>query len=164
MTDNTPAATKDLVIERIFDAPRELVWRAWTEPEHFMRWWGPKDFTSPECQIDLRVGGKYLFCMQWPDGRKNWTTGTYEEIIPLEKIVFSDHFADEDGNIVPATHYGLSEDFPTRTLVTVTFEDLGGKTRMTLTHAGMLAGEMGEMAGEGWDQSFDKMAASLQAA
>jgi uncharacterized protein YndB with AHSA1/START domain len=149
------------VITRLFDAPRELVWRAWTEPEHFKRWWGPKIFTSPSCEMDLRVGGKYLWCMQWPDGRRNYTTGTFLEIVPLERLVYVDCFADENGNVVPASHYGLPE-MPLEMRVTVTFEDEGGKTKMTLRHEGLPAGDMSEMAGQGWNESFDKLAASLR--
>ena len=66
---------EDLVIMRVFDAPRETVWKAWTEPKHFMRWWGPKGFTSPDCEIDLCVGGKYLYCMLSPEGQDYWSTG-----------------------------------------------------------------------------------------
>ena len=106
------AATHTVVITRIFDAPRELVWKAWTEPEHFMRWWGPKIFTSPSCEIDLRVGGKFLWCMEWPDGRRNYTTGEYLEIVPNERLVYTDFFADAEGNIVSAEHYGMPADFP----------------------------------------------------
>jgi uncharacterized protein YndB with AHSA1/START domain len=73
---------KELIITRIFDAPRELVWKAWTEPEQLMRWWGPKSFTSPVCKIDLRVGGVYLYCMRSPEGQDYWNTGVYKEIIP----------------------------------------------------------------------------------
>ena len=83
---------QELVIIRIFDAPRELVWMAWTEPEHFMRWWGPKDFTAPFCQIDLRVGGKYLNCMRSSNGKDYWSTGVYREIVPMERLVFTDSF------------------------------------------------------------------------
>lgn len=155
-------ARRDAVITRVFDAPRELVWRAWTEPEHFMRWWGPKDFTSPRCENDLRVGGRYLWCMRWPDGRDSYTTGVFREIIPLERIAFTDCFADADGNVVPATYYGLGADFPSETYVTVTFEDHKGGTKMTLTHAGLPAGEMAEMTGASWNQSFDKLAESLR--
>jgi uncharacterized protein YndB with AHSA1/START domain len=153
-----------LVIERVFDAPRELVWKAWTDPEMAMRWWGPKGFTAPSCQIDFRVGGKSLFAMQSPDyneGRPIWSTGVYKEIVPLERIVTTDCFADENGNVVPASHYGMTDDFPLEMLVTVTFEDLGGKTKMTLRHEGLPAGETLEGAGSGWNESFDKLAASL---
>ncbi len=160
---DTASAARDLVITRMFDAPRELVWKMWTEPEHYMRWWGPKDFTAPSCRIDLRVGGKYLSCMRSPEGQDFWSTGVYREIVPLERLVFTDSFADEHGNIVPGSHYGMGDDFPLEMLVTVTFEAVDGKTRLILRHAGMPAGEMGEMAGAGWNQSFDKLAAALSA-
>jgi uncharacterized protein YndB with AHSA1/START domain len=158
----TEATERELVITRIFDAPRELVWRAWTEPEHFMRWWGPKIFTSPSCEMDLRVGGRYLWCMQWPDGRRNYTTGEFLEIVPPERLAYTDCFADADGNVVPASYYGLPQDFPLEMRVTVTFEDLGGKTKMTLTHAGVPGAELSDMTSQGWNESFDKLAASLR--
>ncbi len=155
--------TRELVITRVFDAPRELVWKAWTDPEHVMRWWGPKGYTSPVCKIDFRVGGKYLFCMRSPEGKDYWSTGTYREIIPPEKIVVTDSFADSEGNVVPASEYGMPGEFPLELQVTVTFEDLGdGKTKMTLRHVGLPEGQMGEMAADGWNQSFDKLAESLK--
>jgi uncharacterized protein YndB with AHSA1/START domain len=169
MAETTDAPTsstqQELVIERIFDAPRELVWKAWTEPERMMRWFGPKGFTTPHCEIDLRVGGKILNCMRGPAGtdfdKDFWSTGVYREIVPLERIVCTDSFADEHGNVVPATHYGMTGDVPLEMLVTVTFEDLGGKTRMTLRHEGLPAGEMRDGAGVGWSESFDKLAEVL---
>src|SRR5688572_29632086 len=106
MTTSNNPGTVDVEITRIFDAPPELVWKAWTEPEHFMRWWGPKDFTSPAAKMDLRVGGKYLACMRTPEGQDMWSTGTYREIVPLERIVYTDSFADAEGNVVSAAHYG----------------------------------------------------------
>jgi len=153
---------QEIVITRVFDAPRELVWKAWIDPEHFQRWWGPKDYTCPFCQMDLRVGGKYLNCMRSPEGQDFWSTGVYREIVPLERIVYTDSFADAEGNVVPATHYGMSADFPLETLVTVTFEDSEGKTKMTLKHIGIPAGQMKELAGAGWNESFDKLAESLK--
>jgi uncharacterized protein YndB with AHSA1/START domain len=150
-----------LLIERVFDAPRELVWKAWAEPELMARWFGPKGFTTPVCKIDFRVGGVSLTCMRSPEGQDYWSTGVYREIVPMERIVTTDSFADADGNVVPASHYGMPGDFPLEMLVTVTFEDLGARTRMTLRHEGMPAGEMGEMAQQGWNESFDKLAASL---
>jgi uncharacterized protein YndB with AHSA1/START domain len=151
-----------IVLTRVFDAPRELVWKAWTEPERFMRWWGPKIFTSPRCEIDLRVGGKFLWCMRWPDGRENYNTGEYLEIVPFERLVYTTSFADADGNAVPATDYGMSEDIAFEMHVTVIFEEQNGRTKMTLTHAGLPAGEMSDMTSQGWNESFDKLAASLQ--
>ncbi len=152
-----------LVITRVFDAPREAVWRAWTEPERFMRWWGPQGFTSPFCTIDLRVGGRYLACMRSPDGKDYWSTGVYREIVPPARLVYTDNFADERGNVVPASHYGMPGDVPLDMLVTVTLEERGGKTTLTLTHAGLPAGER-DGAGLGWNQSFDKLAEALEAA
>jgi uncharacterized protein YndB with AHSA1/START domain len=165
---NAPAASTqgELMITRVFDAPRELVWKAWTEPDRAMRWWGPAGFTSPHCEIDLRVGGKYLFAMQSPefnDGLPIWSTGVYREIVPLERLVCTDCFADENGNVVPATHYGMEGDFPLEMLVTVTFDDVGGKTRMTLRHEGLPA-EHREGANQGWGSSFDKLAEYLAGA
>lgn len=158
---NTNAGPRGVEITRIFEAPRELVWRVWTDPQQLMRWWGPTEFTAPACHIDLRVGGKYLFCMQGPDGTKIWTTGTYQEIVPLERLVYSDSFADETGNAVPASHYGMGDEIPFAMTVTVTFEELEGKTKMTLRHEGLPAGELSEMTAVGWNESFDKLAESL---
>lgn len=161
MTNPHTETEKDIVITRIFDAPRELVWKAWADPVYFMRWWGPKHFTSPACKMDFRVGGTYLFCMRSPDGQDFWSTGEYREIVPLERIVFTDSFADEQGKVVPATYYGMGEDFPQELVVTVTFENLNGKTRMTVIHQGIPAGEHRDGALQGWNESFDKLAASL---
>ncbi len=158
-----PAQGKDLVITRVFDAPRDLVWNAWTDPESLKRWWGPKGFTTPYAKIDLRVGGKYLNCMRSPEGKDYWSTGVYREIVPMERIVCTDSFADEEGNVVPATHYGMGPDLPIEMLVTVTLEDQGGKTKLTLRHAGLPAGPDQEGAEAGWSQSLDKLAVALAA-
>lgn len=153
---------KELLITHIFSAPRELVWKAWTEPERLMRWWGPKYFTSPICKIDFRVGGSYLFCMQSPEGEDFWSTGVYLEIIPLEKIIFTDSFADENGNVVPATYYDMEEDFPLELEVNITFEEYDGKTKMILQHIGIPAGITQELTKLGWNESFDKLDESLE--
>jgi uncharacterized protein YndB with AHSA1/START domain len=160
----------ELIITRIFDAPRSLVWKAWTEAEHLMRWWGPKKFTAPLCKIDFREGGVYLSCMRSPEGQDFWSTGTYKEIVPFERIVCTDSFADEKGNVVPASHYGMpGDDWPLELMVTIVFEDLdglpvgkAGKTKMTLTHVGFPAGQMSELCEAGWNESFDKLAESLR--
>ena len=152
---------QEIIIMRIFDAPRELVWKAWTEPERMMRWWGPKGFTSPYCEIDLRVGGALLYCMRSPEGKDYWGTGVYREIVPPERLVYTDSFADEHGNVVPATHYGMSEDIALEMLVTVTFEEHEGKTKLTLRHVGIPAGADREGAQQGWSESLDKLAEYL---
>lgn len=153
---------QELVITRILDAPRELVWKAWTEPERVKRWWGPKGFTTPFCKIDLRVGGVFHYCMRSPEGKDYWNTGVYREIIETEQVVCTDSFADEEGNVVPASHYGMSPDFPLEMLVTVTFEEYGeqhgGKTKLTLQHVGIPSGPDRESAQQGWNESFNKLA------
>ena len=157
----TTVAGREIVIERIFDAPLELVWKTWTEPTRIMRWWGPTNFSCPVAKSDFRVGGEYLYCMRTPEGNDTWSGGTFREIVPMERIVATDHFADEHGNRIPASTYGLEGEWPDDLLVTVTFEDLDGKTKLTLRHAGFPAGEMPGMATEGWNQSLDKLAESL---
>ncbi|CAG0981758.1 MAG: SRPBCC domain-containing protein [Candidatus Methanoperedens sp.] len=152
---------RELVITRIFDAPRELVWKSWTEPERVKRWWGPKGFTAPFCKIDLRVGGVFLYCMRSPEGKDYWSTGVYRVIVPMERIVCTDSFSDEEGNVVPATYYGMSPDFPLEMLVTVTFEESGGKTKLILRHTGIPHGADQEGAEQGWNESFDKLAEIL---
>jgi uncharacterized protein YndB with AHSA1/START domain len=156
-----------VVITRIFDAPRELVWKAWTEPERVSHWWGPRVFTSPVNKIDLRVGGRYLSCMRSPDGHDFWSTGVYREIVPPERLVMFDSFADPEGNVVPASYYGMGgEGWPLEMLVTVTLEAHGGKTKLTLTHSGAVgisAADHDNMQ-QGWSESFDKLAEYLAAA
>jgi uncharacterized protein YndB with AHSA1/START domain len=164
MTTTTmePTTGSAILITRILDAPRELVFKAWTDPEHLMRWWGPNHFTSPACKIDLRVGGSYHFCMESPDGQRFWSTGVYREITPPERLVYTDSFADEQGNVVPASYYGLPGDWPLEQLMTVTFEEQEGKTKLTLHQSGIPAGEAADMTVAGWNESLDKLAESLK--
>jgi len=152
---------RELVLARMFDAPRERVWKAWTEPAEVKRWWGPKDFTVPSCKIDLRVGGTYLYCMRSPEGKDYWGTGVYREIVRPRKLVATDSFADAKGRVVSATAYGLSAETPLEMLLTVTLEDVAGKTKLTLRHDGLPAGPDQEGAEQGWTESFERLAASL---
>ena len=161
MNETQERQTDELVITRVFDAPREHVWKAWTDPEQIEKWWGPEHFTAPSVENDLTVGGRYVYCMRGPDGQDFWSTGVYREIVPMERIVATDSFADADGNVVPASHYGMSEDIPLEMEVTATFEDEDGKTKLTLRHVGLPAGFMSEQAEVGWNQSLDKLAESL---
>ena len=113
----------ELIITRIFNAPPKLVWKAWTNPDMFMQWWGPKGFTSPISKIDLQVGGEYFNCMRSPDGQDSCSKGIYREVVELERLVMTDSFADKEGNIVPASYYGLGSDFPMEMKITVTFKE-----------------------------------------
>jgi uncharacterized protein YndB with AHSA1/START domain len=153
MSDSTNSG-EACVVERIFEAPVDLIWQMWTQPEHFKRWYGPQGFTVPVAEMDVRVGGKHLFCMESPDGSmKMWSTGEYTEIIPNERLVYTDSMADENGNVVSPSAMGMPEGYPETTEVTVLLEDLGDRTKMVMTHAGVPAG-----ARDGWAQAFTKMA------
>jgi uncharacterized protein YndB with AHSA1/START domain len=149
----------DIVIERTFDASREAVWRAWTVPEEFARWYGPQGFSVPECRMDVRVGGERTCCMAAPNGFRMWTAGTFQEVAPVERLVFTEHTADEHGNPVPPSHYGMPGDSVLHTLVTITLAEEAGGTRLTLRHGGFPPEQARSAgAGAGWNQAFDKLA------
>ena len=157
---NTTIAEDAVVIERTFDTTIDLIWQMWTDPEHFKKWYGPKGFSVPVADMELRVGGKRLICMASPDGSmKMWTTGEYTEIVPNECLVYTESPADENGNVVSPSAMGMPEGYPAKTEVTVLLEDLGGRTKMVMTHAGVPA-DSG--AGGGWEQAFDKLAAYIE--
>lgn len=159
----SPASNEHAVeIERILAAPRALVWRAWTDPQHFARWYGPEGFSVPACEIDLRVGGRRFIGMRSPDGFEMWLVGVFQEIVPLERFVVTEAMADAEGAVVPPSHYGMPDDVPSETLVTVSLEDLGqGRTRLSLRQAGWPQPEMAAGAGGGWAQALDKLEAEL---
>lgn len=148
-----------VVIERTFEAPQGLIWQMWTDPEHFKKWYGPQGFTVPVADMDLRVGGKRLICMASPDGSmKMWTTGEYTEIVPTERLVYTESPADENGNVVSPAAMGMPEGYPATTEITVLLEEFDGRTKMMMTHAGVPASSG---AGGGWNQAFDKLAALI---
>lgn len=152
----------DIVIKRVFDASRSRVWHFWTEPKEMMRWWGPKGFTIPSCRMNAETGGEFLYCMRSPDGQDTWGTGNYRDVVEMEKIVMTDDFADAKGNVVPASYYGLVDDFSDEILITVSFESPEEcNTLVTLRHAGLPAGEMREQSEIGWNEAFDKLARVL---
>jgi uncharacterized protein YndB with AHSA1/START domain len=148
---------KSLIITRTFNASPKQIWQEWTNPNMYMCWWGPKDYNYCGAQVDLRVGGKILNCMVGPDGKQIWSTGTYKEIVEPNRFVVTDSFADEHGNIVPASYYGMTSDLPMELEVEVTLEDLGGRTRMTLEHCGIPEGTIRDQTRQGWNESFDKL-------
>lgn len=157
----------DTVITRIFDAPPEKVWKAWTTPEIVKKWWGPKDFTAPYICIDLKKGGRFVFAMHGSTApgtpaKDFWTAGNYVEIDPPKKIVALKSFADEEGDPVPASKLGMPGNWPMATHWTVTFEDaVGGRTKLTMKDEG-IPPEMAESSRMGWQQSLDKFAESLR--
>src|SRR5579864_3250921 len=125
MPENSTTVTekKELIFTRVFDAPRSLVWKAWSDPELMKQWWGPRGWSAPIIKLDFKVGGNYLLAMRGQMGAgmpevTTWSGGTYQEIVPMDKIVVLDHFADEHGNTIPASTYGLPETFPMESTIT----------------------------------------------
>ncbi len=150
--------TNSVVIERTLDAPVDLVWRMWADPEHFAGWYGPGGASIPVAKMDVRVGGTRLICMemQTPNGpMQMWFTGEYREIVVNERLVYTEAMSDSEGNVLPPEQTGMPEGHPAITEVIVELEDLGGSTRMTMTHIGIPAESPGAM---GWNMAFDKLA------
>lgn len=154
-------SNEDILITREFNAPREAVWNAWTTPDQMMQWWAPNGYTCPVANMDVREGGKYHAAMRSEKGGMHWSTGIYKEIVPLQKLVISDHFADEHGNIINGASAGMPGNWPDTLLITVTFEDAANGARMTMKHEGVPV-EMRAMCAQGWNECFDKMAALVE--
>ncbi len=152
---------KAVSIKKAFNLPLNIVWKAWSEPESFKKWWGPDDYTCPDCTIDFKPGGKCVASMESKDGQKIWSTCTFSEIIPMKKIVYNDSFADSNGNKVPASYYNMPGEWPDESIVTLTFEEVNGKTNMTLRHEG-IPEEMHDDCTNGWQQSLDKLERNLK--
>ena len=161
------AGSNDFVISRTFDAPRDLVWRVFTEPEHMKQWWGPKGFTVIASNMDLRPGGTYLYGLKSPDGHAMWGKFTYREIVPQERLVFINSFSDEKGGV---TRHPMSPSWPLELLSTFTFEDAGtGKTKFTVRWAPYNATEDEQKTfaadrdsmNQGWGGTLDQLTAYL---
>lgn len=121
----------EFVMSRVFDAPRDLVWKCFTEPERLKQWWGPKGFKVLASKMDLRAGGTYHYGMQTPNGQAMWGKFVYREVVPQERMVFINSFSDEKGGV---TRHPGNEKWPLEMLSTFTFEDMpGGKTKFTVT-------------------------------
>ncbi len=165
--DATQSVNKEnLVVTRLIDAPVELVWKAWTDPQHVTKWWGPKYYTSPSCKIDFREGGKYVFAMRAPKdqgGQDSYTAGVYTKIIPMELLEFTQGLSDEDGNRIDPTSIGMPPDFPAEIRTVVTFKRVrGDMTELTVTEYEWPASQMMVYAIAGLNQSMDKLVESLK--
>ncbi|HEY7068643.1 MAG TPA: SRPBCC domain-containing protein [Acidimicrobiales bacterium] len=163
MTDDDDRdRTRDaVVIERTFDAPVEVIWRMWTDSDHFREWFGPDGATIPVAKLDVRPGGARQVCMEvpTPDGPvQMWFTGEFREVVEYRRLVYTEAVADEDGNVVPPAELGMPEGHPAMTEITVELEDAGGRTRMVMTHAGIPADSPGAA---GWTMAFAKLAAHV---
>ena len=178
---------EDIIIERIFDAPPELVWKAWTDEELAKKWWGPESFTAPSIKIDLRVGGKYIFAMQGPKGsewdRVMYSAGEYKEIIPPSaesrqaKLVVTDYFSDSEGNMIAPSKEGQDSNFPKVMTVTVFFEEVESgasadglstsKTKLSIHYPRPKSDEeyqaiLKSGMKEGWQSSLNKLADAIK--
>ncbi len=126
----TDVKINDFIISRVFDAPRDLVWKAFTEPERMKEWWGPKGFTVIASKMDFRPGGTYHYGMKSPNGAAMWGKFVYREIVPRERMVLVSSFSDEAGGI---TRHPMAPTWPLELLSTFSFEELtDGKTRLTI--------------------------------
>jgi uncharacterized protein YndB with AHSA1/START domain len=139
------AAERELVINRVIDAPRSLVFKIWSQPEHLVRWWGPKGFTAPSCEMDLRPGGAWRACIRSPEGTEHRMQGSYREIVEPERLVFTFAWEDDEGK---PGH---------QTLVTVTFAEQDGKTRLTFHQATFESVESRDSHHGGWSECFDRL-------
>jgi uncharacterized protein YndB with AHSA1/START domain len=159
---------RNLTVTRVFEAPVATVWKAWSDSEHVMRWWGPSGFTSPVARMDFREGGKSLVCMRAPKefgGQDMYNTWTYRKIVPLQIIEFILHFSDKDSNKLDPAKMGLPPGIPQDVPHVITFKSIdGGKTEMTITEYGYTTDQAHDLSKAGLEQSLDKMAASFKAA
>ena len=129
-TTETVAAGSDFVLSRVFDAPRDLVWKCFTDPKHIQHWWGPKGVTVVASKMDLRPGGTHHYGMKAPDGSVTWGLMVYREIVPPSKLVFINSFSDEKGGLA---RHPKAPSWPIEMLSVFTFEALpGGKTKFTV--------------------------------
>jgi uncharacterized protein YndB with AHSA1/START domain len=138
---------RELFIERIFDAPRSLVWKAWAEPERMVKWLGPRGFTGSIIRMDSWVGGSYRFQMRSPDGNDHWAQGVYREVVEGERLVYTWAWGDANGR--PTTP---------ETVVTVNFSDAGNKTKITLHQALFESVPARDEHRFGWSSAFDCLA------
>ena len=158
MTDST---TNSVVIERTLDAPIDLVWRMWTESEHFAAWYGPTGASIPTATMDVRVGGgrHIQMQMQTPNGEMQmWFVGEYREVAAPTRLVYTESMSDPDGNVMSPADMGMPPGHPETTEVVVELEDVGGRTKMVMTHVGVPAESPGA---QGWAMALDKLEAHL---
>ena len=146
----TESSDRELVLTRIFDAPRSLVFKAWTEPQHLARWWGPRGFSVVSCEMDPRTGGSYRFHMRGPDGNDHWPQGVFREITEPERFVASWCWTDADG-----------KPRQPETVLTVTFDAIGDQTKLTLHQSVFESVTARDAHGEGWGSSLDCLAEYL---
>jgi uncharacterized protein YndB with AHSA1/START domain len=150
------------VLTRFFDAPRERMWKAWTEPERMSQWWGPKGVKSRTVKMGFRPGGINHYCMTTPDGKEMWGKMVYREIVKPERIVFINSFSDEKGGL---TRHPMSPTWPLEMLSTITFGEQARQTVVTIHWIPLHASEEErktfdagrESMKQGWGGSLDQL-------
>jgi len=126
------AAGKEFVISRVFDAPRDLVWKAWTQGERLAQWWGPKGCKIRVVKLEVRPGGIFHYAMEFQPGQEMWGRFVYREIAAPERLVFINSFSDAKGGITRAPFSEINETWPLEVLNTLTLSEKNGKTTLTL--------------------------------
>jgi uncharacterized protein YndB with AHSA1/START domain len=149
----TETSERELIITRTFEAPRSLVFKAWTEPERQIQWLGPRGFTSKILSAAKGSGDAYRYYMRDPDGGDHWQQGVVREMVEPERLVFTMEWANERGEANTA-----------QTVVRLTFEEVGGKTRLTLHQTGFESVNARDLHRGGWSSSFDCLAEYLASA
>lgn len=161
----TSGTTHDMVLTRIFDAPVDAVWKAWTEPDLVKRWWGPAGFTAPVAEMDVRVGGTSLVCMRAPaeyGGGDMYNTWTYTTVEPGSRLEFVQRFSDERRAQLDPAGLGLPPGIPSEVPHVLTFRALDdGRTEFTVTESGYASPDTVEISRGGMAQCLDKLAAAL---
>lgn len=161
---STQHETHDVVVTRTFDAPKERVWRAWSDPDQVRAWWGPQGFTSPMCRMDFREGGTTLVSMRSEQGWELFNTWTYRSIEPMDRIEFIQGFADAEGNPVEPAVLGLPPAIPAQVRHVVTLAAIDdAMTELTVHEHGYPDAQIAEVSRAGMEQCLDKMAASVSA-
>jgi uncharacterized protein YndB with AHSA1/START domain len=163
---STEAEKKNMVVARVFDAPVERVWKAWSESDEVKKWWGPAGFTCPVARMDFREGGTSLVCMRAPQefgGQDLYNTWTYQKIVPMERIEFIQHFTDKDRNKLAPADVGLPTGIPYEVPHVLTFKAVGDQqTEFTVTEYGYPSDDAVNMSRGGMEQCLDKMAETLK--
>jgi uncharacterized protein YndB with AHSA1/START domain len=155
----------DMILTRRFDAPKARVWRAWTNADEVMRWWGPEGFTSPMCRMGFRERGTTLVSMRSEQGLEFYNTWTYTSIEPMDRIGFIHGFADEHGNRVAPADIGLLPTIPEEVPHLVTFRAIhDAATELTVHEFGYPDEQIVEVSRMGMEQCLDKMASGLTTA
>lgn len=166
-TTSQSVEKKNVVVTRVFDAPVEQVWKAWSDSDYVRQWWGPQGFTCPIAKMDFREGGASLICMRAPQeygGQDMYSTWTYTKIVPNERIEYIFNFGDKDGNKLTPAQAGIPPGVPEDGHHVVTFKTLGNnRTEMTMTEHGYTTAQAHDMSKAGLEQCLDKMAASFKA-